>query len=109
MRARGCMDSAACLGSDGHACWGFGQQEEFVAAAVEFLQDGLRHGQRLAYVGSEPLDLLAAGDGEPTSLNLEALEFIDHHGAEVLARRGCRVRNAPPVVDRLCELLELQL
>lgn len=266
MRAHGCIDSAAGLGSDGHACWSFDQPEEFVEAAVEFLEDGLRHGQRLAYVGSEPIeeqrelmaplgdvgrmvdsgmlqlfelgrlyrlgepvdpeaqmavylgateaaqaegysglrvaaevtDLVAAphtweahlrwestadrllaprslaalcgyrreavppqlladlgaihpaanaaaeiapfhlfgedgelalsgevdhfssealervldlvaGDGQPASLNLEGLEFIDHHGAEVLARRGCRTRNAPPVVDRLCELLELQL
>lgn len=266
MRAHGCIDSAAGLGSDGHACWGFDRPEEFVEAALEFLEDGLRHGQRLAYVGSEPVeeqrerlaplgdvgrmlkagmlqlfelhhlyrvgepvdpetqmaiylgateaaqaegytglrvaaqvtdlvrapqtweahlrwestadqvlspkslsalcgyqrealppellaelaavhpaandvaesvpfhlfgegdelalsgevDLfssdalervldLAAGDGAPTSLNLKALEFIDHHGVEVLARRGCRASNSPPVVNRLCELLEVSL
>jgi hypothetical protein len=266
VRAHGCIDSAAGLGPDGHACWGFDRLEEFVEAAIEFLDDGLRHGQRLAYVGSEPIeeqrerlaplgdvgrmtdsgmlqlfelghlyrvgepvdpeaqmaiylgateaaqaegysglrvaaevtdlvaapqtweahlrwestadrllapkslaalcgyrrealppqlladlaavhpaanagaeiapfhlfgegeelalsgevDLfssdalervldLAAADGEPASLNLEALEFIDHHAAEVLARQGCRVRNSPRVVERLCELLELKL
>lgn len=266
MRVHGCIDSAAGLGSDGHACWGFDRPEEFVAAALEFLEDGLRHNQRLAYVGSESLeeqrerlaplgdvghmldsgmlqlfelghlyeigepvdptaqmavylgateaaqaegyaglrvavevtdlvkapltweahlrwestadrllspkslsalcgyrrdalppalladlaavhpaanataeslpfhlfgegdvlalsgevDLfssdalervldLAAGDGEPAVLDLAALQFIDHHGAEVLARRGCRARNAPPVVNRLCELLELKI
>jgi ABC-type transporter Mla MlaB component len=55
--------------------------------------------------------------GEPTSLDLEALEFIDHHGFEMLAahtRRlaangGCTVRNQPRIVHRLCELLELEL
>jgi ABC-type transporter Mla MlaB component len=55
--------------------------------------------------------------GEPTSLDLEALGFIDHHGFEMLAahtRRlaaegGCTVRNQPPIVNRLCELLELEL
>lgn len=266
MRAHGCIDSAAGLGTDGHACWGFDRPGEFFAAAAEFLEDGLRHGQRLAYVGSEPIDEqrerlaplgevgqmvdsgmlqlfelqhlyrvgepvnpkaqmaiylrateaaqaegytglrvaaqvtdlvrtpqtweahlrweskadqllaprslsalcgyrrdavppplladlsalhpaanaapaeapfhlfgegdelalsgeidlfssetlervldLAAGNDEPASLNLEALEFIDHHGIEVLASRGCRARNAPAVVDRLCELLELEL
>lgn len=266
MRAHGCIDSAAGLGTDGHACWGFDRPEEFVAAALEFLEDGLRHGQRLAYVGSETIDEqrerlaplgdigrmidsgmlllfelqhlykvgepvdpkaqtaiylgateaaqaegytglrvaaqvtdlvtapqtweahlrwesaadrllspkslaalcgyrrealppqlladlaavhpaanaaaesapfhlfgeggelalsgevdlfsrdalervldLAAGDGEAASLNLEALQFIDHHGIEVLARRGCRAHNSPPVVNRLCELLELEL
>jgi hypothetical protein len=262
MRAHGCIDSAAGLGSDGHACWGFDQPEEFFAAAIEFLEDGLRHGQRLAYVGSEPIaeqrellaplgdvsrmvdsgmlqlfelghlyrlgepvnpeaqmavylgateaaqaegysglrvaaqvtdlvaspqtweahlrwesiadrllapkslaalcgyrrealppqllaDLaavhpaanavaeivpfhlfgedgelalsgevdcfssdalerildLAAGDGEPASLDLEALEFIDHHGFELLVDRGCDLRNPPPGVRRLSELL----
>jgi hypothetical protein len=266
VRAHGCIDSAANLGSDGHACWGFDRQEEFGKAALEFLADGLRYGQRLAYVGSEPLqeqrELLAplgdvgrmldsgmlqlfqlgdlyrvgepvdpeaqigiymsaldaalaegyaglrvavdatelvaepagreahlrwesaadrvlaprslsvlcgyrrdavppqlladlaavhpaanvaaevtpfhlfgedgefvlcgevdlfssealarvldaaAGEDGPPSLNLEALQFIDHHGIEVLARRGCEVRNAPPVVDRLRKLLELSL
>lgn len=55
--------------------------------------------------------------GEPTSLDLEALRFIDHHGFEMLAahtRRlaangGCTVRNQPHVVNRLRELLELEL
>jgi hypothetical protein len=264
VRAHGWIDSAAGLGTDGHACWGFDQHEDFVGAAIEFLSDGLKHGQRLAYVGPEPtetqreqlaplgdvdrmvdsgmlqlfqlgdlyrvgepvdreaqiatymtavdaalaegykglrvaaevtdlvaaphtweahlrwestanrvlapkslsalcgyrrdalppqlladlaavhpaanvdsppfhlfgedgelvlsgeVDLFsrdalervldaAAGEGEQAPLNLAALDFIDHHGIEVLARHGCRARNAPPVVDRLCELLELKL
>lgn len=55
MRTHGCIDSAAGLGADGHACWGFDREEEFVAAAIEFLEDGLRLGQRIAFVGSEPV------------------------------------------------------
>lgn len=55
MRAHGCIDSGSRLGHDGHACWGFDDPGEFADAAVEFLTDGLRHGQRLAYVGSEPV------------------------------------------------------
>ena len=55
--------------------------------------------------------------GEPTSLDLEPLAFIDHHGFEVLAahtRRlaangGCRVQNQPRIVNRLCELLGMGL
>ncbi|HEY6144845.1 MAG TPA: MEDS domain-containing protein [Solirubrobacterales bacterium] len=55
--------------------------------------------------------------GEPTSFNLEALDFIDHRGLEALAahtRRldadgGCSVHGQPPKVDRLCELLGLEL
>jgi ABC-type transporter Mla MlaB component len=60
---------------------------------------------------------LAHTAGEPTSLDLEALRFIDHHGFEALAahtRRlaangGCSVHNRPPIVDRLCGLLEMEL
>ncbi len=55
--------------------------------------------------------------GEPTSLNLEALSFIDHRGLEALAAQtrqldangGCSVHGQRPMVDRLCHLLELQL
>ena len=55
--------------------------------------------------------------GEPTSLDLEPLEFIDHHGFEVLAahtRRlavngGYSIRNPPRIVNRLGELLEMGL
>lgn len=55
MRVYGSIDAASGLGHDGHACWGFDQPQEFVDAALEFLTDGLRLGQRLAYVGSEPV------------------------------------------------------
>ncbi|MDX6636201.1 MAG: hypothetical protein QOF06_2404 [Solirubrobacterales bacterium] len=55
--------------------------------------------------------------GVPTSLDLEALDFIDHYGLEALAvhaRRlavdgGCSIYNRPPRVARLCDLLELKL
>lgn len=55
MRAHGSIDAGGGLGHDGHACWGFDDRQEFVDAALEFLTDGLRLGQRLAYVGSEPV------------------------------------------------------
>lgn len=55
MRAHGSIDAGSGLGHDGHACWGFDDRQEFVDAALEFLTDGLRMGQRLAYVGSEPV------------------------------------------------------
>ena len=55
MRAHGCIDSASGLEADAHACWTFGENDEFAAAALEFFDDGLRGGQRLAYVGSEPV------------------------------------------------------
>lgn len=55
MRGHGCIDSASDLGADAHACWAFDEQQEFVEASLEYLTDGLRAGQRLAYVGSEPV------------------------------------------------------
>ncbi len=56
MRVRGCIHSGSGLGADAHACWGFDRRQEFVDAALEFLTDGLRNGQRIVYVGSEPVD-----------------------------------------------------
>ncbi|HEY6730202.1 MAG TPA: MEDS domain-containing protein [Solirubrobacterales bacterium] len=274
MRAHGCIHSGSDLGVNDHACWGFERREEFIDAALDYLTDGLRLDQRLAYVGSEPVaeqrellaplgdvggmidagmlqlleldDLYRVGepidleaqlaaysaatdaaladgftglrvaaqvtdlvtepetwdthvrwestadrvlcsrplsalcgyqrdrvpeellndlaavhpasnlddeavpfhlfgeagglalsgevdlfssaafnralayagpDGQHVSLDLGALEFIDHHGIEILAAHakrlngsgGCDVRNQPPVVERLCDLLELKL
>ncbi len=56
MRAHGCIHSGGDLGTDTHACWGFDRRQEFVDAALEFLTDGLRNGQRIVYVGSEPVE-----------------------------------------------------
>ncbi|HEX6780471.1 MAG TPA: MEDS domain-containing protein [Solirubrobacterales bacterium] len=55
--------------------------------------------------------------GEPTSLNLAALDFVDHYALEALvaysrrlaANGGCSINNRPAMVERLCELLELEL
>jgi len=55
VRAHGCIHSGSDLGNDAHACWGFDRRQEFVDAALEFLTDGLRSGQRIVYVGSEPV------------------------------------------------------
>lgn len=55
MRAHGCIDSASGLGPGSHACWGFDQPGEFTDAVLEFFDDGLRHSERLLYVGSEPV------------------------------------------------------
>jgi ABC-type transporter Mla MlaB component len=55
VRRHGCIDSGTGLGADGHACWGFEQPEEFVAATLEFFTDGLRSNQRLVYLSGEPV------------------------------------------------------
>jgi anti-anti-sigma regulatory factor len=54
MRVHGCIEGASRLGSHAHACWAFEQPEEFVDATLEFFDDGMRAGERLAYVGGEP-------------------------------------------------------
>lgn len=56
VREHGRIQSGSGLGVDGHACWIFDQQQEFVEAALEYLTDGLRAEQRIAYVGSEPVE-----------------------------------------------------
>lgn len=55
MRKHECIDSASGLGADAHACWAFDRVEEFTDASLEYLTDGLRAGQRLAFVGGEPV------------------------------------------------------
>jgi anti-anti-sigma factor len=56
VRAHGCIHSGSGLGADAHACWSFDRRQEFVDAALEFLADGLRNGERIVYVGSEPVE-----------------------------------------------------
>lgn len=56
MREHGCIHSGRHLGANAHACWAFDDVDEFAGTALEFLTDGLRAGEQLAYVGSEPVD-----------------------------------------------------
>lgn len=87
-----------------------------------FGQDGdLSLAGEIDLFSSEALDRalgFACGSGATPALNLEALDFIDHRGLEVLARHTpgragarecCAVRNEPPLVNRLCDLLGLRL
>lgn len=54
MRVHGSIESAGHLGLDGHACWAFDQRDDFTAAVLEFLAEGLRLGQRIAFMSEEP-------------------------------------------------------
>ena len=56
MRVHGCIDSADQLGLDGHACWSFDRRREFTDAVLEFLTEGLRLGQRIAFMADEPME-----------------------------------------------------
>jgi anti-anti-sigma regulatory factor len=84
VRVHGSIDAGSGLGADGHACWAFDDKREFVDAALEFLTDGLRLGQRLAYVGGEPvaeqrerLDPLGGVGGLIDSGALQLFELSD--------------------------------
>ncbi len=55
MRRHGCIHSGGDVGADSHACWAFDEGQEFFDASLEYLTDGLRSGERLAFVGSEPV------------------------------------------------------
>ncbi|MCA1672164.1 MAG: MEDS domain-containing protein, partial [Actinobacteria bacterium] len=53
------MDSPRDQGLHAHLSWVFDRQDDFVDAAVEFLDDGATLGQRLLYIGNRPVnDLL---------------------------------------------------
>jgi anti-anti-sigma regulatory factor len=82
--------------------------------------DGLVLSGEIDAFSSAALDRLlglACRSGERVRLDLGALDFIDHRGLGVLAAHanqppgdgGYRVHNRPPMVERLCDLLELEL
>ena len=52
MRMHGNADSARGLVPTGHLCWAYTTRREFHSRAVEYLRDGLAHGQWIEYVGS---------------------------------------------------------
>jgi anti-anti-sigma regulatory factor len=58
VRQHGRLGTARGLGLNDHACWTFDDDAECRAAVVEFLDDGLRLGQRLIYVGADTVEKL---------------------------------------------------
>ena len=84
MRRHGCIHSGSDLGADAHVCWAFDEGQEFFDASVEYLNDGLRSGKRLAFVGSEPvaeqrerLDALGDVGGMIDEGSLQLFELAD--------------------------------
>ena len=73
------MRSTTGLGLHGHACWVYGDEAEFRAGALPFLEDGVELGQRLMYVGP--------GSVEKLRKDLEGLRGLDH----LLASGGLRI------------------
>jgi anti-anti-sigma factor len=89
VRCHGPIDRAAGLGADAHACWAFTDEQTLRAAAVEFLEEGLEHGQRLIYVAAGERDLRADLGGLARLDDLIAggvLELLPHGAMYELAR-----------------------
>ncbi len=59
-RAHAIVDSAAGLVPFGHLGWGYRHRPDFHRRAAEYLTDGLRRHQRVAFVGAGPPESLAA-------------------------------------------------
>lgn len=80
MREHGPVVSAGQLGLGGHVCWGFDDEDRFAEAALEFLADGQRMGQRLAHVSAEPVevqrDTLASVGGFDALIDIGALQLF---------------------------------
>jgi hypothetical protein len=57
VRPHGQIDAGGGLGAGAHACRAFHDRQDFVDTSLEYLNDGLRAGQRLAYERLEPFDL----------------------------------------------------
>jgi ABC-type transporter Mla MlaB component len=88
MRRSGMLESVAGLGVHDHVCWTFDDDEEFRSAALQWLEDGLRLGQRLLYVGASEVETLRA--------DLEGLE-----DAEALIASGALLLvSLPAMADR---------
>jgi hypothetical protein len=60
MREHGLVTTPAGLGLSGHACWTYDDDADLRRAALAFLRDGARLGQRLMTIGIPGLG--AAGD-----------------------------------------------
>lgn len=58
MRTSGVTDVVVGMSASDHLCWPFDDFDEFRARAVEFLEDGLRLGQRACYVARGDADEL---------------------------------------------------
>ncbi|MBA2505296.1 MAG: MEDS domain-containing protein [Thermoleophilaceae bacterium] len=60
MRNNGPLDSAAGLGTSDHACWAYHEDDGHLVPGLEFLDDGLRNGARVAYSADKPMEELRA-------------------------------------------------
>ena len=78
-RRHAVLDSAAALTPFGHAGWGYRDRGEFFSRAAEYIADGLRHHQYIAYAGERTGAALRAELAEMPGVG----EHLDSGGIEV--------------------------
>ncbi len=85
-RPHAVLDSAAGLTPFGHLGWGYRDRGEFLRRAAEYIADGLRHHQYIAYAGAASREALRAelarmpGIGERLdSTGIEAIPAEDYY------------------------------
>jgi anti-anti-sigma regulatory factor len=108
MRAHGYLGSAAGSVPFGHLGWGYRDRAEFLRHAAAYIADGLRHNQRIAYVGEASGKALRA---ELTAMSRidERLDWADVEitpATEYYHFRPGDVIDAEPVVARCVSAAE---
>jgi anti-anti-sigma regulatory factor len=93
VRQHGRLRTGRGLGLHDHACWTYDDDAEFRAAIVDFLDDGARAGNRLIYVGGDPVEKLR-GDLD----DLDGIDSLIGDGAlQILSLSG--VHRAGEAID----------
>jgi hypothetical protein len=113
MRPHATVESAAGLAPFGHMGWGFHHRSEFLARAAEYIADGIRQNQLVAYVGEadehtlrSELDAMPALAGlDVTTVNVisAADYYVYQPGTDVLdaeAALGRYIATAQDAVHR---------
>lgn len=91
MRASGSADSARALGPHDHLCWAYDDRDDFLAAALDFLAEGLAAHQRVQYI--------AEGDRNSLRRDLDGLDDHGCRGEDVELRPLDDVYGPDDVVD----------
>lgn len=91
-RSCGSIVDTGGLGAHHHVCWAYDDVDDRRRRVVEFLADGLDQGQRVCYVGDDPVDVLVE--------DLTALDHVERlvaDGTLVVERVESTYRT--PIVD----------
>src|SRR5262245_49512976 len=79
MRRHGVLESAAGLTPFGHLAWGYRDRAEFLSRAAEYIADGLRLNQFIAYAGEGTREALRSELAKMPGIG----EYLDSGGIEV--------------------------